>query len=337
LLLFAQELHALLIAGLSVMESLQTLTERETSSDVRTVVERVSDLLRQGERLSVALQRQPDVFTPLFIGIVQAAEGTSDLPRSLSRYIDYETRLAAVRHKVMSAIIYPVILLLVGSAVAAFLLGYVVPRFATVYAGSGRPLPWASHLLLQWGEFVGANAAAVGVVFAAVVVGSLSWSHHQLGKGAWWRGLSTLPGAGPRLQILELSRLYLTLGMLLDGGIPIQRALHLAKSVVSSQRGEGLTRAQQLVEQGDPLSTAFAATDLSTPVAARLLRVGERSGQLAQMLMHTAAFYDGETSRWLERFSRVFEPVLMAAIGLVIGAIVILLYMPVFDLAGSLG
>jgi general secretion pathway protein F len=336
LLLFAQELHALVSAGLSVIETLDTLVERETHGDVRTVLARLAASLRQGERLSTALQQQPQYFPPLFAGIVQAAEGTSDLPRALARYIDYESRLHAVRHKVLSAIIYPVILLVVGGAVAAFLLGYVVPRFAAVYAGTGRPLPWASQLLLDWGTFASDHALSLVAIFVATVAVAVAWASTQLRDGGWWRSLSLIPGARARLDVLELSRLYLTLGMLLEGGIPVQRALQLGRSVLSRSRREAIDRARHQIEQGEAFSVAFAAAGLSTPVALRLLRVGERSGQLGEMLSRAAAFYEGETTRWLERFSKVFEPVLMAAIGLVIGAIVILLYMPVFDLAGSL-
>lgn len=145
-----------------------------------------------------------------------------------------------------------------------------------------------------------------------------------------------LPGARPRLEILELSRLYLTLGMLLEGGIAVQQALKLSGAVVDAQRQPALDAVRGAVESGDSLSVALERYGLSTPVALRLLRVGEQSGQLGHMLTRTAAFYEGETTRWIERFTKAFEPVLMAAIGLVIGLIVILLYMPVFDLAGSL-
>lgn len=138
LLLFSAELHALLEAGLSLVESFEALLEKEPSLTARSVLERLTRDLREGLRLSTALGRQPDVFPPLYVGIVRAAEGTSDLPRALARYLDYQTRLETVRSKMISAIIYPLILLVVGFGVTFFLMGYVVPRFAGVYQGSGR-------------------------------------------------------------------------------------------------------------------------------------------------------------------------------------------------------
>jgi general secretion pathway protein F len=336
LLLFAQELLALVAAGLSVIETLDTLVDKEPLPARRAVLQRLAQQLREGERLSAALRAQPQVFPPLFVGVVQAAEGTSDLPRALRRWLDYETRLQAVRHKVVSAAIYPAILLGVGLGVSLFLLAYVVPRFAAVYQGSGRPIPFASQLLLQWGTFASQHApsllAALGI---AAVVCSVA-ARRAIATGGWWRVMGALPGARARVEILALSRLYLTLGMLLEGGIALHRAISLAAAVVDQERRARLARTQAAIEAGEPLSAALERERLSTPVALRLLRVGEQSGQLGAMLTRTAGFHDEAVSRAVERFSKAFEPALMAAIGLVIGGIVILLYMPIFDLAGSL-
>ena len=336
LLLFAQELHALLSAGLSVIECLDTLIEKDPQPARRAVLGRLARQLREGHRLSAALRQQSGIFPALFVGVVQAAEGTSDLPRALSRYLEYETRLEAVRHKVVSAAIYPVILLVVGLAVSMFLLGYVVPKFAAVYQGSGRPLPFASQMLLGWGTFAGEHAGWLAATFTAAVASAFFWLRRQVAHGGWWRGLRIVPGARPKIEILELSRLYLTLGMLLEGGIPVQQALKLAAAVIDDTKQAKLAAVRNDVEAGQAFSESLERHGLSTPVALRLLRVGEQSGQLGQMLSRTAAFYDDETTRWIERFTKAFEPVLMAAIGLVIGLIVILLYMPIFDLAGSL-
>lgn len=336
LLLFAQELHALLMAGLSVIEALEVLIDKEVSGPVRSVLLRLSEHLREGRLLSQAMMQQPLVFPALFVGIVQAAEGTSDLPRALSRYIAYETRLAAIRQKLVSSAIYPAILLSVGTTVALFLLGYVVPRFSSVYQSSGRSLPWASRLLLEWGAFAGQHGLELLVGIASVVFALTWWGRRRLRQGGVWQLLSLLPGMRPRLEVLELSRLYLTLGMLLEGGLPLASALILSRSVLGPQRQQRIAEVIRQIEEGNSLTAAFVSAGLITPVALRLLKVGERSGQLGTMLSRTAEFYEGDIARWIERFTKAFEPILMAAIGLVIGLIVILLYMPIFDLAGSL-
>lgn len=333
---FVEELLALLDAGLHVTEAVEAQLEHASTEAARQVISRLLSRLTQGLRLSAAMREQPDSFPPLLVGVVQAAEGTSDLPRSLARYIDYETRLDAVRHKILSAAIYPAILLVVGGGVALFLVTYVVPRFASVYRGSGRELPWASDLLLRWGEFAAAHPWPLLATGSGLLAAVVAW-----GLGRWRRAgvlgvLSLLPGAAPRVATFELARLYLTLGMLLEGGIPIQQALSLARAVLAVARQPHLDAARAMIESGQPLSAALAHTGLSTPMALRLIRVGEKSGQLGDMLTRAALFYEKENARWVERFTKTFEPLLMAGIGLVVGLVVLLLYMPIFDLAGTL-
>ena len=330
LLLFSAELLALLEAGLSLVEAFEALLEKESSPSSRSVLERLTRDLREGLRFSAALDRQPDVFPPLYVGIVRAAEGTSDLPRALARYLDYQTRLETVRNKMISALIYPVILLIVGCGVTLFLMGYVVPRFAGVYQGSGRSLPWLSQLL------VGQHT---DLVFSSVLALALAVAYglrRLIGSGRWIVFLTRLPGIGERVRIIELSRLYLTTGMLLEGGIPILTALDIVGNTVSPTTRAALLVARGIISDGGTLSQGFDHCGLATPIALRMLRVGERSGQLGAMLTRSALFYEGESARWIERFTKVFEPALMTAIGLLVGLIVVLLYLPIFDLAGAL-
>jgi len=336
LVLFSQELLALLNAGLGIVEGLEALLEKEANPASRGVLERLLGGLREGQRFSSVLASQPALFPPLYVGIVRAAEGTSDLPRALSRYIDYQQRIDTVRSKIVSASIYPVILLCVGGGVSSFLIGYVVPRFAEVYQGAGRNLPWMSQLLLEWGQFAANHGSAILLCAAVLVALAVTGARRLLRSGGVARLLKRLPGIGERARIYELSRLYLTLGMLTEGGITIVGAIETVQPMVSSTLGTALANARAAIESGRPLSDAFEANGLTTPISLRMLRVGERTGDMGPMLTQSAAFYDGEISRWIDRFTRTFEPLLMAAIGLVVGAIVVLLYMPIFDLAGDM-
>jgi|SRR5579859_7082246 len=336
LVLFSQELLALLEAGLSIVEGLEALSEKEANDGVRTIIERLLTGLRDGKRFSTVLSEQPALFPPLYVGIVKSAEGTSDLPRSLARYLEYRRRIDGVRGKIVSAIIYPAILVLVGGGVSFFLIGYVVPKFAEVYQEAGRSLPFMSRLLLDWGRFASTHAAVLLSLCALVVAAAVLGARQAVRRGGFGRFLTMLPGMRTRVHIYQLSRLYLTLGMLLEGGIPIVAAIDTILVMMSADVAGSLRRASEAVQAGTPLSDAFDLNGLTTPISLRMLRVGERSGQLGAMLTRSAEFYDGEISRWIERFVRVFEPLLMAGIGILVGAIVVLLYMPIFDLADSL-
>jgi general secretion pathway protein F len=336
LVLFSQELLALLSAGLGIVEGLEALLEKEANPGSRRVLERLLAGLREGKRFSSVLAEQAGLFPPLYVGIVRAAEGTSDLPRALGRYIEYQQRVDLVRAKVVSASIYPLILLCVGGAVSAFLVGYVVPRFAEVYQGAGRSLPWMSQVMLDWGQFAARHGGALAAGAGLAVAGVALALRHLVRSGGIARLLARLPAIGERVRIYELSRLYLTLGMLAEGGIAIVAAIETVEPMVSPAVRQALCAARASISDGRPLSEAFDANGLTTPISLRMLRVGERTGEMGPMLTQSAAFYDGEISRWIDRFTRTFEPLLMAAIGLVVGAIVILLYMPIFDLAGDM-
>jgi general secretion pathway protein F len=334
-LLFSQELLALLNAGLGIVESTEALSEKETDAARRQVFEKLLHDLRSGKRFSVALQAQEAVFPVLYIGVVRAAEGTSDLPQALQRYVDYQKRLEAVRSKVISASIYPGILISVGLLVSLFLMVYVVPKFAEVYQGAGRELPFMSALMLSWGRFAAEHTSWLLLALASVA-GSLVWLWQRIRKnGGWVVILAKLPQIGERVRIYELSRLYMTMGMLLQGGIALVKAMEVVASVVSMDVQNKLARARHDIESGVSLSAAFESASLTTPISQRLLMVGERTGDLGKMLTQSALFYDEEITQWIDRFMRSFEPLLMTAIGLVVGVIVILLYMPIFDLAGS--
>lgn len=334
--LFTQELLALLEAGLGLSEALEALGEREQAAGVRGVIEALLGRLREGLRLSDAVAAQPAHFPPLYVGLLRAAEHTSDLPRALARYLDYRSRVDQLRARIVSATLYPAILCGVGLAVMLFLMLYVVPSFAEVYQDSGRRMPWVSRALMLAGQWLHAH----GLAALAMAAAAAWWGRQRLRRlgpqGGLLAVLARLPGLREHAHLIEMARLYLTLGMLLEGGIAIVPALEMVAPSVGPAAQVRLRRAARDVSHGLPVSQALASHGLDTLVALRMMCVGERSGQLGAMLTRAAHFHDGETQRFIERFSKVFEPALMAAIGVLIGVIVVLLYLPIFDLAGSL-
>ncbi len=336
LLLFSQELQALLAAGLTIVEAIEALREKETHPAFAALYDSLLQGLREGKRFSQTLAEQPEVFTPLYVGIVQASERTSSLGVSLERFIQYQKRVDLIRNKVVSALIYPIILLAVGMAVSLFLIAYVVPRFSEVYRGTGRELPWMSQRLLEWGGFASQHGKMIFLVGLVLLSGSVLFARHLIRQGGVAALFSRLPGVGDYLRIYALSRVYLTLGMLLDGGIPVMQALATAAASTTAKLQTAVQSAGAEIENGALFSDAFLQHELTTPISYRLLRVGERSGELGNMLTQSANFYEAEISRWIDRFIRGFEPILMAIIGVIVGGIVVLLYMPIFDLADGL-
>ncbi|OZA28204.1 MAG: type II secretion system protein [Hydrogenophilales bacterium 17-61-9] len=336
LLLFTQELIALLDAGLTLTESLETLAEKESRPESRQLIGRLLVAMREGRPFSAALAAQGETFPPLYAATVRAAESTGDLSPALTRYVGYQNQIDTVKKKVLSASIYPLLLVGVGTLVIGFLLGYVVPRFASVYADAGRDLPWMSRALLSWGEAVQAHGVLIALGAAGLIAGLGIAFAQPVTRAALTRLAWRTPGIGEHLRTFELARFYRSIGMLLSGGIPIVSALGMVSGLLSAHLRSGAGITIEAMRRGETISAAFARGELTTPVAARLLRVGEKSGRMGEMMDRIAIFHDEEMARWVDWFTRLFEPLLMIIIGLTIGLIVVLLYMPIFELAGSI-
>ena len=338
--LFSQELLVLLQAGLPLVDSIETLAQKEQragrSTEVGAALERILATLRQGRPFSAALEQSPQAFPPLYIATVRASERTSDLPAALARYVAYEQQLDAIRKRLVNASIYPALLMGVGALVSLFLLFYVVPRFSHIYEERAVDLPVFSKVLLGWGKVVEVNGAVVGL--ALLVLAALLFHvfrsasvRARLGDLLW-----KVPSVGERLKLYQLARFYRTTGMLLRGGMPLVAALDMGAGLLHPALRERLAAARRAITEGRPVAASLEEHGLTTPVALRMLAVGERSGNMGEMMDRAASFHDDEIARWIEWFTRLFEPILMAVIGLVIGAIVIMMYMPIFELAGNL-
>jgi general secretion pathway protein F len=334
--LFSQELRVLLNAGLPLPEAIDTLAQKEKRGDWRGVIERLGEVLREGQTFSSALEEFPQTFSPLYVATVRSSEKTSDLAPALGRYVAYAAQLEAIKKRVVNASIYPTLLIAVGGIVSLFLLLYVVPRFGRIYEERGSALPLFSRLLLTWGGAVDKHAPVVlsvlgGLIFLGAYALRLASVRTAIGDALW-----RLPALGERLKMYQLARFYRTIGMLLRGGTPLVAALDMGGELLHPLLRERLVRASQAIREGRGVSQSMEANGLTTPVALRMLNVGEKSGNMGEMLEQIAAFHDEEMSRWVDWFTRLFEPILMAIIGLVIGAIVILMYMPIFELAGNI-
>jgi general secretion pathway protein F len=333
---FSQELLTLLNAGLALVESIETLNEKETRSERKDILGKlVADLFR-GNSLSNALAQFPDTFPPLFVATVRASERTGGLPEALEKYVAYQSQLDTVKKKIVSASIYPVLLMVAGSLVIAFLLGYVVPKFAKIFEDLGGEVPWMSKLLIQWGHFAQDYGLMLLIGIGVSIVALGFWIAQPETPTRIVETLQKIPALGERIRIYQLARFYRSLGMLLRGGMPAVASLELVSDLLPGALSKQLGIATQLIREGTPFSQAMERTGLTTAVSARMLRVGERTGQMGEMMERIALFYDSEISQWIDWFVKLFEPLLMAFIGLVIGFIVVVMYFPIFELAGSI-
>ncbi|MBV7566996.1 type II secretion system F family protein [Pseudomonas sp. PDM27] len=333
--LFIQELVVLLDAGLVLVEAVETLRDKAEPGVNRQVMSELLESMYQGNALSRAMQLKPQTFPSLLIATVASSEHSGQLSVALRRYHHFEAHLETVKKRVSGALMYPLVVLSVGALVLLFLLFFVIPRFASVF-DAVADLPATARFMVWWGALVqargmelmlGALAAVAGLV---LLLRSAAFKHRA--ATLFWK----IPSLGAQRTLFILARFYRTAGMLLMGGMPVVTAIELSGALLPSERQGALRQAMTDIQAGQPLSTSLARHQLTTAVAERLLRVGEQSGELAAMCERIAQFHDEALERAIELFSKVFEPLLMLVVGGLIGLIVFMLYMPIFELAGSI-
>ncbi|HCM9364694.1 TPA: type II secretion system F family protein [Enterobacter bugandensis] len=333
--LFLQELIALLEAGLVVVEAVEALRESSRDGGTSLVLDTLVKKLYEGAQLSQAMMALPALFPPLLINTVASSEQTGHLPEALKRFQFYESRMEILRKRIKSTLLYPTIVIAAGGIILFFLLGFIIPRFSVVFDGMKNPSA-SAQLILWWGRLTqthgslllaGCAASVAGIVMA---VRSPRLRQRALGL------LLRIPALRQQHQLSVLVRFYRTLGLLLQGGLPAPDALMLSREILPATHRQQVEQVIRDVAAGESLSRMLEAQQMTTPVASRLLQVGERSGELPAMCERIAAFYDESLERAIETFSKIFEPILMMVVGGIVGLVVFLLYMPIFELAGGL-
>jgi len=334
--LFCQELAVLLDAGIPLFEAIATLREKEESADVARVLTSLTTDLSEGRTLSQAMREQPQAFSALLIASIEASQRTGQTAEALRQHAAYLTWLTGLRDKLVSAAIYPAILIGASLIVISFLTVFVVPRFADIYEGMGGEMPWASAVLLGIGKGVGDHPwLAIGGL-VAMVAGAVSAWRAPVVRAAVSARLWRTPVIGPRLRLIELASLYRTLGLLLQAGVAVVPALEASLELVGPSLRPSLVQATRRVREGARLSDALQRHHLTTPVSVRMMRVGEQTGELGPMLERAATFYDEELARFTEWVGKVVSPALMLIMGVLIGAIVVLMYLPIFQVADQI-
>lgn len=332
---FNQQLCALLDAGQPVVDALEILRNNDHRGRHRGVFDTMLQALRDGKQLSAAMAALPSVFPPLFVAMVQSSETTGTVRTSVRRYMHYQKQVDEIRGKLVAAAVYPAVLLSVGALVVAFLMLYVVPRFSAVFEDAGSRVG-AAGFVQVWGGFVRHHPwlAWGGVLaFCAILAAVLA---HPGWRARMLMRVLAIGWVGEQFRILQLARLYRTLGMLLRSGVSALNAMRMTGDALPVTLRPSMEGAVAAVAQGIPMSRAFASAGLATEVSTRLLVAGESSGNLDEMMERIADFYDQVLGTLIDTLGRLIEPALMIGIGLVIGAVVLMLYMPIFDLTNVL-
>jgi len=333
-LVFNQELATLLKAGMPLVQSLDLLRRQATNPVFRAVLEAVHEKVRAGTALSDAFAEHGDLFPSVYTASLVAGERSGNLDAVLRRYVSYEKIIDAVRRRTLSALIYPVILVVLSVALVLIIVLRVVPAFSDFYASFGAELPLSTRVIMGVSDFL---LRWFGFLLAGLVVGSLllgTWLRRPGQRARFDRGLLSLPFVGHSFRKFATAQLARTLGTLLGGGIPLVNALEVsARSLGNQFMARELEGVTQRVREGESLASSLEARNLLPDVAVKMVEVGESTGALQDMLGNLADFYDEEIETEVGRFVTLIEPIILVVMGIVIAALVLALYMPLFRLS----
>jgi general secretion pathway protein F len=335
---FAHDLSLMLRSGLSLVEALRTMAE-ENGSASGAQAQLVSARLQQGESFSQALQATGAFGVPL-LACARSSELTGDLGDSLQRFAANAARLRVLRTKLVSACVYPALLVTVSLLVVLFLRAYVVPRFAIVLDTSGQDIAPLSALLITVGKALHQVQLPLWLGLAALAL-TMGWAvarrarNGELTSWALQQG-SRLPFMRGYVHSFGIAQLTRSAAMLVRSGVPALRALAMCRDLLPTSEQPRLDLALNSAAAGAPLAQSLRESGLIGSLTWRVLRVAEETGQLHAALDRVADVHDAQLERGLERLGRLVEPVLMLVIGTVVGGIVVLMYLPIFQMASSI-
>jgi len=292
--------------------------------------------IRGGASISEAMAEQPVYFPELYRASIQSGEHSGNLPEVLQRYISYLKLLIGVREKVANALIYPSFLVIFGMATGGFLLVFVMPTFADVYAESNAELPYATQLMLNFVNGIGSWGPLLLSGFALMAGVFYWWRRTPQGKWTIHKILLRLPLLGDVILKNQVIRLTRTLATVLAGGIPLLSALQVtAKAMTNKVFAHSLNSAMNHVREGMSLSQSLKRERFLPRMTIEMIEVGETTGALEAMLLEVSEFHEGELDLQLSRLTTWIEPVLLIGMGAFVGGIVIIMYLPIFQLAGA--
>lgn len=336
LILFCQEFRVLFEAGLSVMDVLQTLIDKENNAAIKLILQQLLMSVQEGKTLSQAMSLNANAFSTLFIATINAAETNGDLPEALLRYSQYLENVDLLKKRIVSASVYPAIVTSFGLLVLAFLVVFVIPKFSKIYATQVTNISTSTKFLLKIGDFSQHYGYIILGLLVAMIAALIMMISRPEIRAKLYDALWKIPFLGNKVRVYHLARFYRTFCMLLKSGIPVMNGLAMVESLLGAGLKSNLQKAKKLITEGQQFSQALSESELTTPVAMRLFNVGEKTGTLDKMMERAASFHEEEMIRWVDRFTKIFEPTLMALIGILIGGIVLMMYMPIFELASGI-
>lgn len=332
ILSFTSELAVLLRAGLPLDRALKVLIDMAVQPQMKFLLAQLLKAVKGGKALSQGLIQHEGIFGNFYINMVRSAEASGQLPNVLERLVEYLENAKATRDSVMSALLYPSILLVVAMLAIVGMLGFVVPQFETLFADMGDALPLMTRMVIGAAEFVKSYFWLIVIVVAGLTLYLRSWAASDKGKTELHEKMLKMPIMGGIVFEFEVSKFARTAGTLLGNGVPMLQAISIAIDTVENRViKEALGVLPPAVKAGKRMSSALDKTGMFTPMVIQMIRVGEESGSLAEMMLELAKVFDGHVQSNVKRALTLLEPVLILSMGVIIAFIIISILMGILS------
>ncbi len=332
-LLFNQELLALVRAGLPIVQSFDIMLERQKNQRFREVLTEIREKITSGVALSDAFASYGEMFPAIYSTSLRAGERSGDLEGVIRRFLRYQKMIANLRKRVIGALIYPVIVVVLSLAMIFVMLTFVIPKFAEFFTGFGAELPWFTQFMITFATGMRENVLFVlgGVILAVFLISR--WARGP-GRVVWDSIKLKIPLAGGVLHRFAIMQFTQSLGTLLSGGTPMVPAIEIASQSVTNQLvSTKISSIVQNVREGETLWRSLDNTGVISDLAVEMIKVGESTGALTEMLANVSEFYDEEIEARLSRMVAAIEPIILVFMGLVIAVLLYAFYLPLFRLS----
>jgi type IV pilus assembly protein PilC len=332
-LLFNQELLALVRAGLPLLQSFDIMLERQKDLRFRKVLQEIRDKIKSGVALSDAFASYGNAFPPIYANSLRAGERSGDLEGVIRRFLRYQKLIAGLRRRVVGAMIYPLVLITLAFGMIFVMLTYVIPKFSEFYEGFGKELPPLTQALINVAFLVRSNTLLTIVLIIGAVIGIRKWASTGLGGVAFDRFKLRIPLVGGIFHRFAILQFTQALGTLLSGGTPMVPSVEIAAQSVTNRHFSGrVAGIAQMVREGEPLWKSLESTGVTSDLAVEMIKVGESTGALVEMLQNVSEFYDEEIEARLSRMISLIEPLILVGLGGVIAVLLYAFYLPLFQL-----
>jgi len=340
LTVFTRQLATLIDAGLPLLRGLGTLEKQEKNVALRGAIHAMADSVEGGSTFSEAMASHPTLFNRLYVNMVKAGEVGGVLEVVLTRLAEFQEKAQKLKNRITSAMVYPIVVLILSMLILVFLLTFIVPRFQQIFSDmlGGKPLPALTQFVIDLSHMIKTNFLGIAAVLAVIIVGFKLISMTQKGAEYIDRMKLRMPLIGPLVRLSAIARFSRTLGTLITSGVPILQALNITKETAGNiVLSDAISKVHDAVKEGESVVAPLEASGVFPPMVISMIDVGEETGRLPDMLIKVSDVYDDEVDNAVAGLTSMLEPLLIVFLAVIVGTIVIALFMPLIEVIKNVG